>query len=291
MKYLILILIIFISCTLFGQVKIYDSLSKEELSLESFTQRLSAYQVIFFGEMHGVKPIHELEHAILPGLYAADANLTLSFEMWERDTQATLDAFLQDAIGEDEFTQKSRVWDNYEDYRPLLIFAKEHNLKAIAANIPRIYAAQTVRESTEFLAEMNAIERGYIAQNPYFEDETYRARFFEVMGMDAEHAPQNEMFDRYYQAQVIKDATMAESIANALKEEPKNRILHYNGDFHSRAHLGSVTALKELMPALKIAVITSEVVEDDETDITSRLDESIGDYILILKRSELRRQK
>jgi len=120
-----LILLVFLTCSLLAQVKIFNSKSKKELNLESFVDQLSTSQVIFFGEKHGVRLIHELEHAILPGLWEHDNSLILSFEMWERDHQEVVNAFLNNDISLDELTTQSRVWVNFEDYLPMLYFAKE----------------------------------------------------------------------------------------------------------------------------------------------------------------------
>ncbi|MCB5234758.1 MAG: ChaN family lipoprotein [Candidatus Cloacimonetes bacterium] len=288
---IILILLIFLATSLIARVKIFNSESKEELDLDSFVNQLSAYDVIFFGEMHGTKPVHALEHAILPGLWKTDNSLILSFEMWERDHQDKLDAYLKSEISLDELLNQDRVWDNYDDYLPMLNFAKEKGLKVVAANVPRFFAAQTVREGLSFVDDLEPEQRKLIAETPYFEDEAYETLFAEVMDMGKGFSPDSDMLKRFFQAQVIKDATMAESIADAHKESPESLIVHYNGDFHSRGYLGTVTALKNHFPELKIAVITTIVIHEDETDVSSHLDENQGSHFIMVNRKDLGGQR
>lgn len=288
-RIIILFLLVFLTCSLLAQVKIFNSKSKKELNLESFVDQLSTSQVIFFGEKHGVRLIHELEHAILPGLWEHDNSLILSFEMWERDHQEVVDAFLDGDISLDELTTQSRVWVNFEDYLPMLYFAKEKGLKVVAANVPRNYAAQVAREGLGFLDEMEPEQRKLIAETPYFEDDTYRELFSEVMNIGKGHTPDSDMMEKYYQAQIVKDATMAESIARAHEENPQSLIIHYNGDFHSRGYLGTVTAFKNHHPELNIAVITTIVIEEDEEDLISRIDKNLGSHFLMVNRKDVRR--
>ena len=75
-------------------------------------------------------------------LLERDSSLVLALEMFERDVQDTLDAYLKGEIPEDEFLEQARPWPNYlEDYRPLIEFAKSKGIPVIAANIPRRAAA------------------------------------------------------------------------------------------------------------------------------------------------------
>ena len=71
-----------------------------------------------------------------------------------------------------------------------------------------------------------------------------------------------DSLERYYQAQCIKDDTMAESIVIALDYYKKRPLIHFNGAFHSRSFLGTADRLQEALPRLKIAVITPVFSED-----------------------------
>ena len=95
------------------------------LDLQDAFQTLMGYNVIFFGEEHGSRTDHEAELTVLTELAERDPNLVLALEMFERDVQETLDAYLAGTIPEDVFLDRSRPWPNYqEDYRPLVEFAK-----------------------------------------------------------------------------------------------------------------------------------------------------------------------
>ena len=86
---------------------------------------LAKADVVFVGEQHDDPNTHRLEAAILDGLRRRGVPVTLSLEMFERDTQAGLDSYLAGGIAEEEFLKTSRPWPRYAtDYRPLVEMAK-----------------------------------------------------------------------------------------------------------------------------------------------------------------------
>ena len=58
---------------------------------------------------------------------------------------------------------------------------------------------------------------------------------------------------------------MAESIVSALKMKPKARVIHFNGDFHSKSFLGTASRIQEMLPKKKVAVISPSSREDRRT--------------------------
>src|SRR4030067_2076822 len=87
--------------------------------LEDAFDILMDYHVVFIGEEHGSRMSHNAEFLILKGLSKRDSKLVLALEMFERDVQETLDAYLKGEISEKKFLKQSRPWPNYKkDYRP-----------------------------------------------------------------------------------------------------------------------------------------------------------------------------
>ncbi len=91
------------------------------------------------------------------------------------------------------------------------------------------------------------------------------------------------MIMKSFSSQVLRDDTMAESIAMHLQDNPGRKVLHLDGNFHSASHLGTVERLKLRMPELRIAVINPIAVEDNKAPSWTDEDLSTGDYILLVK--------
>ena len=94
-------------------------------------------------------------------------------------------------------------------------------------------------------------------------------------------APANN--SRAWAAQVLRDDTMAESIALYLEKNPGHKVVHITGDFHAEGGLGTVERLKDRMPGLKIAVVAPVEAENPDHPSVSAADVKSGDYLFLLR--------
>ena len=283
MKYIIVILIIIMNLTILSaeEYRIVDSRTGKTLSLQQMANELKKYDLIFFGEDHDNATLHKLERELVP-LLDTKRELILSLEMFERDVQSDLDAYIEGWLTEDEFLAKSRPWSNYkDDYRPLIEYAKQKKLTVIAANIPRSIAGKMARTGPDFTDTLPEEDKKWLPNKISYPDDSYKKAFLETL--ENMHSPMmNNNPDWLYQAQCLKDETMAESIVNALKMKPKARVLHFNGDFHSRYFSGTVSRVQELLPKKKIAVISPSYSENWQTANLTAEEKNAGTYIIFL---------
>jgi len=213
---------------------------------------LMDYNIIFVGEEHESRVSHDAELTILKGLAKRDSNMVLALEMFERDVQKILDAYLKRKISEKEFLEQSRPWPNYlEDYRPLIEFAKKEGMPVIAANIPR-RAAAAVAMANKLSPDVMGEDRKYLPQILHLKSKEYYKRFASLIRELPHSTPMKGMkVNGLYKAQVLKDSVMAASIEPFLDR----RTLFCCGHFHSDYHLGIPYQLQRNHPKLKIAVI------------------------------------
>ena len=213
---------------------------------------LMDYNVIFIGEEHDSRVSHGAELTIFKGLAERDSKLVLALEMFERDVQDILDAYLIGEISEKKFLKQARPWPNYlEDYRPLVEFAKEKGMPVIAANIPR-RAAAAVAMANKVSPDVVGEDRRFLPKTLYLRSKEYYQRFAHSMEEMPHFAPMKGMnVDGLYKAQVLKDSVMAASIEPFLDR----RTLFCCGHFHCDYHLGIPYQLQKNHPKLKIAVI------------------------------------
>ena len=247
--------------------KLYD--------LEDAFEFLMGYQVIFVGEEHESRVSHNAELTILKGLSERDPNPVVALEMFERDVQDSLDAYLKGKLSEKAFLEQSRPWPNYlEDYRPLIEFAKKKEIRVIAANVPR-RAAAAVATANKVSPDVVEGDRIYLPKRIHLKSKEYYKRFLNQMETMPSLAPMKGMdLNGLYKAQVLKDAVMAASLEPFLNY----RILFCCGHFHSDYHLGIPYQLQKNHPKLKVAVITfAPYVENLPMKERSR----IGDFIWV----------
>lgn len=283
MKQLILVtlLCLILGAAMAADFRLLNAKNGKALSLEALAKDLSKYDLIFFGEFHDNATIHALQKDILP-LIDQKRELVLSFEMFERDVQSDLDAYIEGWSTEEEFLSKSRPWGNYEtDYKPLIEYAKAHKLSAVAANVPRRLAGQLVRQGLGFRDQLEEGELKWLPAKHTYPEGDYKKAFYDTMQGMGSHGMDNSL-ELLYQAQCLKDDAMAESIVHALDLKPKARIIHFNGDFHSKSFLGTVSRVITARPKLKIAVITPLYTADWKTAKPGKTEKRMGTYLIYL---------
>ncbi|MGH9769664.1 MAG: ChaN family lipoprotein [Blastocatellia bacterium] len=263
--------------------RVYKSGGKRFSDFEAMLAELARVDVAFVGEQHNDPATHRIERAILEGLARRRGNVIVAMEMFERDTQSSLDDYLAGRLSEEEFLQASRPWQNYPtDYRPLIEFARAHAWKVIASNAPRRIASQVSKQGLDAARSGSESERKLVAAEFACPMDDYFKRFAEAMGKGhpGAHQKQSEekqsdkeleekqraMTERFYYAQCVKDETMAESIANALGPQPNAQggpiVVHFNGAFHSDYRLGTASRAIRRLPKSIVKVISVVPVEN-----------------------------
>jgi uncharacterized iron-regulated protein len=238
--------------------------------LAQVADALAGFDVVFYGERHGHPGVHLQQMKLLRTLVERNPHWVLSFEQFERDVQGIVDDYVARRIGETTLIDKGRAWNNYAAaYRPLLLFAREHELPVVAAEAPDWVISCVGQWGPAILDRFTPLERAWVAEEVHVEAGAYRDKFMDFMGNSGAHGsgtagtPESAAkAQRSFAAQVARDDTMAESIERALQQHPGYKVLHLTGSFHSEAFLGTVERLRVLDPKLKVAVIEPVEVED-----------------------------
>lgn len=251
-------------------------------TFERIIEAAGKSDVVFLGENHDDATAHYLQTEIFRKAfetYAAKRKIALSTEMFERDVQTVVDEYLKDLITEKKFLDDSRPWNNYKtDYRPLIEFAKLHNLPVIAANAPRRYVNMVSRNGRESLNQLSPEAKKWLAPLPYAAPSAeYSKKFNALMGnMKVEtNAP-----SKILESQTLWDTTMAFSIFEHLKKERSALIIHLNGSFHTENRLGTAEQLLKFNPNAKITVVTMRY-EADFTKFDQAKHGNLGDFVIL----------
>lgn len=257
--------------------KIYDTRSKQFVTVEKIVADAAGADVLFFGEEHNDSVCHYLENMIFRALYASYGNqVALSMEMFETDNQLVLDEYLKGTIDEARMGKDLRLWSNYKDYRPMVEFAKQNNIPVIAANPPRRYVSMVSRRGMQALDSLSKEAKSFLPPLPYDTlPGRYREKFMAIM----QGSPGGDNPKVYY-SQCLWDAGMSYSIYHFLKKKKGKKIFHCVGGFHTSEKLG--TAAQLLMRNKKLRILNISTVSDIDFNNPdfSKL-ETEGDYILV----------
>lgn len=251
---------------------IYD-INGNEVSFNKMMNELNKADIIFFGELHNNSIAHWLEYEVTKELFdMGDGNLILGAEMFERDDQLIIDELFDKFYDSKKFEPEAKLWKNYKtDYKPLLDFAFDNNLKFVASNVPRRYASLVSKRGFEVLDSLSLDAKKFIAPLPISYDPEIKCYkdMLEMAGpggaVSTSHV--NENFPK---AQAIKDATMAYSIAEYWRQG--SQFIHYNGSYHSTNFEGIIWHLNQYVENLKI--VTIETVS--QKDISELEEDNMG---------------
>ncbi len=273
--FILFLILLTMSVSIFAQnYRVFDGKGNSS-DLSKILEAAGQSDVVFLGEQHDDSVAHKLQFEIFKSAfekYAANRKITLSLEMFERDTQTVLDEYLRDLISEKHFLAASRPWNNYEtDYRPLVEFAKERNLPVIAANAPRRYVNMVARLGTNSLEKLSTKAKTWLAPLPFAaSSKAYSDKFNALMGG---HGSSNIL-----DSQTLWDATMADSIAGNLKKD--SLIIHLNGSFHTENRLGTVEHLLKFKPKTRVLVVTMRS-QDDFQNFDKAKHTDLGDFVIL----------
>jgi uncharacterized iron-regulated protein len=279
--------------------RIYNGATGKPAAITDIVEAMRAVNVVFIGEQHNDPTAHRLELKLLQaaqeryaGSSAANTAarlVALSLEMFERDVQTELNEYLAGLIIERQFLLSSRPWSNYaSDYRPLIEFARDEKLSVIAANAPERYVNRVSRLGAGSLKELSLAAKTWLAPLPYAAaSEAYAAKFNSFMSTDQSVHATHGGAAHLLEAQALRDATMAFSIAEKLKAEPKALVLHVNGSFHSAGRLGTPEQLLLYRPQARLMVI--DIVSGDSGDGAPAAGVGLSNDFLIITDSTVSR--
>lgn len=247
------------------------------LSFEQLMAELAGADVVICGEYHDDPNSHRMELALFKAFVKAcqaqadapdsRAEPALSMEMFERDVQPVVTAYTQApaTLTEAEFLAQSRPWSNYAtDYRPLLEYAKAQDVLVVAANAPTALARRVGHDGWAAVQPaLTEAERDFVARATAAPDDGYWQQFKSFMGGGGGTAHgagmTDEQIHHFYEAQCLKDDTMAESIAGAWNIA---HVFQVNGSFHSDYGLGTAQRTRERLPQARVYTIALRPTPD-----------------------------
>lgn len=206
-----------------------------DINFQEWVKELAQAQVIYLGETHDRPADHQAQMDIIQALFQEKSGIALGLEMFQRPFQGVLHRYLAGELTEVELQQKSEYAQRWgfpwSFYAPVLRFAKEHQLPVLALNTPTEITRQVARQG---LASLESSDFTYIPplEEIDLSNQAYRQRLAEIF--QAHHQGQSHSLDldRFFQAQVLWDETMAAVIAEYVNQHPEKTLVVLVGQGH-----------------------------------------------------------
>jgi uncharacterized iron-regulated protein len=236
------------------------------LSETELWDRLAQTPAVCLGETHDIPSHHFAETRAIAELArragTTDAKLAVGFEMFQRQFQDLLSAFVSGQIDEDALLAGSEFavrWGyDFSLYRPMLEQARDLQLSALALNMRSEITQKIGRTGLGSLTESERAELPELV----LDDAEHRAFIFGLFGVLPEHAAEFGLEDVYV-AQTTWDETMADSAARWLNDTgPSARMAILAGNAH--CHESAIP--RRLTRRTQLPVTSTDIVLQSEID-------------------------
>lgn len=209
--------------------------------------RVAAARVVLVAESHDSADDHAVQLEILQGV-SGNKPTALGMEMFQRPFQPALDMFVAGAIDEAEMLEQTEWEERWgfatELYRPLWQHARDRGIPIVALNAPRELTKRIAKVGVEGLSDAERAELPELDLS----DERYRAW---LKGVFKSHGAKMDdaALERFYQAQVTWDETMAEVAAAWSEAHPDATLVVAAGRGHIERDWGIPSRLRRRLGA------------------------------------------
>ncbi len=264
-------------------VSVRDGRTGAVVTFEDLLDELEDADAVFLGETHTDETTHRVELAVYEGLLERrSGRVVLAMEMFERDVQPALDAYLAGKSSEAEFLAAARPWKNYATgYRPLIELARARGAPVVASNFPTPLRRKMAQEGDAVLKGLEGPARAqapreFFPNTPEYWRRVDNATRGHAANMPASPAETDEQ--RLYSTQSLWDNSMGESCALALDAHPKHAVLHVNGGFHTEYWDGTARQFALRKPDAKL--LTVAIVPTSNPAVADVGGKPVADYVV-----------
>jgi uncharacterized iron-regulated protein len=253
--------------------------SKFTSAQQQILKSIAPAKIIYLGEIHNSTTDHADQLAILDYLYQqksrAQPPLAIGLEMFQKPYQPIINQYLAGKISEEQLveqTEYKKRWGwPWENYAPLLRFAKARQLPVIALNTP----TEVLRKvSKGGLESLQPTDFKYIPPAAEIDKSNliYRDLILESYQQHKSQAlATSPDFDRFYTAQLLWDETMAATASEFYQKLPQTQLVVIAGQAHIRYGYGIPDRVARRLGKnmLKKSVILSSDETSNEVQETS----------------------
>jgi len=272
-----------------GQV--LDGKTGRPVSLNNWLEGLARYDAIYLGEEHHNRHHIDAALVVLRSLVDQGRRPVLAMEMFGWDGQPALDAYLgSKETARSEFLERvfwARNWGGaFEDYEPLVQFAKDHRLHLSAVNPPKSLIKLVVKQGLVSASEQEEWRRWGMQNETIVDDPAYRSRILSQL-QDCHGGGSPEDYQTMYEASMVRDEGMAMTVAAALnriraqRDPMQGPVVSYTGGGHVQYGLPVPNRVARRVPeGLKQVTVYMVTFEAERiSELQQTMQEGIADYV------------
>ncbi len=220
-----------------------------QIPFKELIDKLLNYKVIYIGEVHTNKEIHDIQLEIIKALYERDKSLIIAMEAFQQPYQEALNLYVEGEISEEEMlkrTEYKKRWRfDTKFYSPIWRFAEKYGIKIVALNIPDELRKE-VREKG-----LENIKSPLLPPKVIYPPKEYEEFLEKSLG---EHKKKIN-WKRFLDVQTAWDNGMAYKLLKVLMLYPDHRIVVIVGKGHLYRGYGIPYVLQKLYPEVRQVIL------------------------------------
>ena len=194
-------------------------------------EKIRMANIIYLGETHDQLADHQAQLGIIQALHHGNSRMAIALEMFQKPYQVWLSGALSEAQLLTQTEYQKRWGFDWDFYAPIFRFARVKSLPLLAINTP----SEITRKVARFgLDSLSGDDFKWIPPRADIDlgSASYRKRILETYESFHQGKGNGDGFERFFQAQVLWDETMAEAIAQYWLKHPDRQIVVLVGQGH-----------------------------------------------------------
>ena len=275
----------------FHEWQVWDVKAGLPVALEPWLASLASTRIIYVGEEHRNRWHIEAALKILRALVEKNLQPAVAMEMFGWDGQEAIDRYFSNSPSSREQFLQASGWEKnwggpFEDYEPLVAFARDHHLPLLALNPPRTLVRLVARQGLGRAKKDERMVQWGMRDETLLDDEAYRLVVLDqIRRCHADLA--DDVYRRMYEASLFRDEGMAKVVADHVRQSLETPgagpLLVYTGSGHIQYRLPVPNRVaRRLGPdtiARQVTIYLTAYEPDQPEAIRELLRDAIADYV------------
>lgn len=271
--------------------QVLDAKTGRVVPYTDWLKALETEEIVYLGEEHYNQHHIDAAMRILSAFLADGIRPAIGMEMFGWDGQPALNEYVSaNPQRKDEFLEQVQWKANwggaFDNYEPLVLFAREHRLPLYAMNPPKALIRRVVKSGLAQAREGTDWKQWGLDHEEITDDPAYRERIFDQLRR-CHGGGADDDYRTMYEASMVRDEGMAKTLVTALETMPRHTpdstqlILSYTGGGHIQYKLPVPKRVSRRLSG-EVRQVTIYLASFDHTrtaEIRELLQEGIADYI------------
>ncbi len=262
-----------------------DAARGDTIGPAELAARLDGVKLLFVGESHTDMEFHRVQLKVLQELQARGRTVMVGLEMYPVPEQPWLDRWWSDRkMTEEQFLTLSHWYKNWgynwNYYRDIFLFAREHHVRMFAVNLPRGMVG-TIR--SKGFDSLTTEQRTMLPPKVDVDDAEHQKLFRAFFGdADALHGNMpDDLFRGMFRAQCAWDAAMGWNAVKALQKygDDKAIMVVLIGSGHVAYGLGAERQVKPWFTGRVASVLPLPVADSPGEKPFGRVQASYANFL------------